>query len=262
MPDKRDIPSDPRPDGRAWESRLDADGRGWESRLDAWGTSRRADEVPVYLQEKIEQRLAASLNPVRTLPSTQWLALGFLAIFVVGAAICVQATDKVGLRLMNAGQIAAMTTIFAAGAIGFSVALAHRMIPGARTWISPAALLSLSGIVLTAGIAWAFPWSATGVFLSEGWPCSAREAEIAIPAAAVLWLIARRGAPLVGPGFGAAVGALAGLLAMTVMQFQCMFQRAPHLLIWHAGAAAALTGLGTLSGAVARQFKSRRGRSR
>ncbi|HEY6345085.1 MAG TPA: NrsF family protein [Bryobacteraceae bacterium] len=233
-----------------------------ESRLEAWGASKPAREVSSPLRERIERKLAASLNPVKTLPSARWLALGFLAIFVVGAAICVQATDNYGLRLMNAGQIAAMTTIFAAGAIGFSVALAQRMIPGARALISPGHLLLLSGIVLAAGIAWAFPWSATGAFLSEGWPCSAMEAEIAIPAAVLFWFVARRGAPFIGPGFGAAVGALAGLLAMTVQQFQCMFQRAPHLLIWHAGAAAALTGLGALSGAVARQFESRKGGSR
>jgi hypothetical protein len=246
MPNDRDILSDPRPDGR-----------GWESRLDAWGASIPAGEVSGPLRETIERKLAASLSPVKALPSTRWLALGFLAVFVVGAAICVQATDKAGLRLMNVAQIAAMATIFAAGAIGFSIILAQRMIPGARTWASPGALWPLAGIVVTAGIAWAFPWSATGVFLSEGWPCSAREAEIAIPAAVLFWFIARRGAPFIGPGFGAAVGALAGLLAMTVMQFQCMFQRAPHLLIWHAGAAAVLTVLGALSGAIASRWSGR-----
>jgi Negative regulator of sigma F len=251
MPNERDIPSDPRPDGR-----------GWESRLDAWGASKQAGEVSGPLRETIERKLAASLGPVKALPSTRWLALGFLAVFVVGAAICVQATGKAGLRLMNVAQIAAMATIFAGGAIGFSIILAQRMIPGARTWISPGALWPLAGIVVTAGIAWAFPWSFDGAPPSEGWPCSAMETAIAIPGAALFWLIARQGAPFIGPGFGAALGAFAGLLAMTVMQFQCMFQHAPHLLIWHAGAAAALTGLGALSGAVARQLKSRSGRSR
>jgi hypothetical protein len=225
--------------------------------LDAWGASKQAGEVSGPLQEKIERKLAASLRPVKALPSARWLALGFFATFIVVALIYIRTADKYGLRLMNAGQIAAMTTIFAASAVGFSLALAHRMIPGARTLISPGALLLLSGIVLATGIAWAFPWSATGVFFWEGWPCSAREAEIAIPAAVLFWFIARRGAPFPGPGFGAALGALAGLLAMTVMQFQCMFQRAPHLLIWHAGAAAALTGLGALSGAVARRWRER-----
>jgi hypothetical protein len=234
-----------------------SDDRDTERRLDAWAAARSGGEVPASLQQGIERKLAASLNPVKTLPSARWLTLSFLAIFIAVALTYIQAADKYGLRLMNAGQIAAMTTIFAAGAIGFCIALAQRMIPGAGTLISPGALLSLSGIVLAAGIAWAFPWSATGAFLSQGWPCSAREAEIAIPAAALFWFIARRGAPFIGPGFGAAVGALAGLLAMTIQQFQCMFQRAPHLLIWHAGAAAALTGLGALSGAVALRWSGR-----
>jgi hypothetical protein len=236
--------------------------RDTERRLDAWAASRSGDEVPASLQQGIERKLAASLDPVKTLPSIRWLALGFLAIFVVGALTCIEMTDRWGLRLMHVSQIAAMTAIFGATGIGFSMALAQRMIPGARTWIAPGALLALAGTGVAAAIALAFPWSATGVFLSEGWPCSAMESAIAIPGAVLFWWIARRGAPFIGPGFGAALGAFAGLLAMMVMQFQCMFQLAPHLLIWHAGAAAALTALGALSGAVARQLKSRSGRSR
>jgi Negative regulator of sigma F len=232
-----------------------------ESRLDAWGASKPAGEVSGPLRETIARKLGASLDPVKTLPTTRWLALGFIAIFVVVAAICVQMTDKAGLRLMNVAQIAAMAAILGAGAIGFSITLAQRMIPGARTWISPGALWPLAGIVVAAGIAGAFPWGFAGAPPSEGWPCSVMEAAIAVPMATVLWLIARRGAPFLGPGFGAALGALAGLLAMTVLQFQCKFQQSPHLLVWHAGAAAALAGFGALSGAVARQFESRRGRS-
>jgi hypothetical protein len=228
-----------------------------ERRLDAWAASRSGDEVPVFLQQGIERKLTASLNPVKTLPSARWLAVCFFAIFVVGALMCIEMTDRWGLRLMHGAQIVAMTAIFGAAGIGFSITLAQRMIPGARTWISPGALWPVAGFVVAAGIAGAFPWGFAGAPPSEGWPCSAMEAAMAIPGAVLFWLIARRGAPFIGPGFGAAVGALAGLLAMTVMQFQCMFQHAPHLLIWHAGAAAALTGLGALSGAVASRWSGR-----
>ena len=70
----------------------------------------------------------------------------------------------------------------------------------------------------------------------------------AAPAAVLFWLIVRRGAPFRGPGLGAAVAGLSVFLALTVVQSQCMFQQAPHILVWHAGIAALLIICGALAG--------------
>jgi hypothetical protein len=76
----------------------------------------------------------------------------------------------------------------------------------------------------------------------------ARELMIAVPAAVIFGLLARRGALFVDAGLGAALSGLSVVFALAVLQFQCMFQRAPHLLVWHGVTAALLIGLGGLIG--------------
>ena len=74
------------------------------------------------------------------------------------------------------------------------------------------------------------------------------ELMIAVPATVIFWLLARRGALFASAGLGAVLTGLAVFLALTPLQFQCMFQQAPHLLVWHAGTAVVLIGLGALIG--------------
>jgi hypothetical protein len=102
------------------------------------------------------------------------------------------------------------------------------------------------------GLALLFPWRASRAFVAEGWPCAATEVMIAMPAAVVIWLLARRGALFVDAALGAALSGLAVVFALTVLQFQCMFQQAPHLLVWHGVTAAILIGLGALIGLLQR----------
>ena len=78
------------------------------------------------------------------------------------------------------------------------------------------------------------------------------ELVIAVPAAVVFWLLARRGALFGGARVGAALTGLAGVLALAVLQFRCMFQQAPHLLVWHGTTAAILIGISALIGELRR----------
>jgi hypothetical protein len=73
------------------------------------------------------------------------------------------------------------------------------------------------------------------VFLSRGWPCLALGSAIAIPGGVLFWLLTRRGVPLSASAFGGTLGAIAGLLGLTVLQFRCIYQDAAHLLVWHGG---------------------------
>ena len=50
---------------------------------------------------------------------------------------------------------------------------------------------------------------------------------------AVLALLVVRGAPLSCGVLGASLGAISGLLAVTVLQFSCSDQHAGHILLWH-----------------------------
>ena len=49
-------------------------------------------------------------------------------------------------------------------------------------------------------------------------------------------LLVRRGAPLSFRVLGGTLGAAAGLIGITAVQFECLDQQAPHRLVWHAGA--------------------------
>ncbi len=141
-----------------------------------------------------------------------------------------------------------MATLLIGGGVLFSFSLARQMVPGSRQAMPFSGVLGLSGVLLTAGIALLFPWRTSGAFVSEGWPCAALELMIAVPATVIFWLLARRGALFASAGLGAALTGLAVFLALTPLQFQCMFQQAPHLLVWHAGPAVLLIGLGALVG--------------
>jgi len=172
----------------------------------------------------------------------------FLAVFAAGAAGLIAVMDKAGFHLMTGAQISWMGAILAGGGILFSVALAWRMVPASRQGFPISFVLALSGVGVIGGIALLFPWRTSSSFISEGTPCAVMELMVAIPAAVIFWLLARRGALVASAGLGAALTGLAAFLALTPLQTQCMFQQAPHLLVWHGATAAILIGLGALIG--------------
>jgi hypothetical protein len=232
-----------------------------EQRLDAWAASQRGEREPGQLRPELERRLhaalAGSLAPVRALPSPGTLALGFFAVFVFLGAAMVGLLKLAHVHLMTDSQSAWMIAIFTGSGLLFSVDLAHRMIPGSRLRLPLAPALAVSVVAAIGGLALLFPWGEAGAAAPEGWRCAALEAAIAIPAAGVFWLLARRGAIFASAGLGVSLGGLAVLLALTPVQLQCMFPKAPHLLIWHLAPAAILAG----SGALAANWRAKRWRT-
>ncbi len=219
---------------------------GLDRRLDAWAAAR--EPAPHELEQRIAQTLASSLAPVRPLASPTRLAVVFLAIFAVCAAALTAAIGTTGIRLTSAAQLTAISAILGIAAVLFSLALANQMIPASLRVLPFSALLALASAAVIAAIALLFPWTTPRLFLEEGWPCSAMETAIALPAALLFFLLARRGALFPGSTTGATIASLAVLLALAVLQFQCMFQQAPHLLVWHLGVAAILIAAGALLG--------------
>jgi hypothetical protein len=227
----------------------------FERRLESWLQSKAGTEVSPGTQKRIVGMLSSSLAPVKPLPSHGRLILTFLGIFAACVVAIVPMTGWMGIHLMTGGQIAWMIAILAGGATLFSFTLASRMVPGGTTWFPLASVLGLSGVALIGGMALLFPWHVIGRFASEGWPCAVIELVVAVPAAGLFWLVVRRGAPFREPGLGAAVSGLSVFLALTVVQTQCMFPQAPHLLVWHGGVAAVLIGFGALAGFAVRRFR-------
>ena len=219
-----------------------------ERKLETWADSQADSELHPEIQRKVRGLLMSSLTPVNPLPSQSKLVLAFLAVFAGCAVGLIAILDKAGFHLMTGAQMGWIAAILAGGGILFSLALARRMVPGSRQGFPLSFVLALSGLGVISGIALLFPWQTSHAFVSEGWPCGALEVMIAIPATVIFWLLARRGALFASAGLGAVVTGLAVFLALTPLQFQCMFQQAPHLLVWHAGTAAVLIGLGALIG--------------
>ena len=219
-----------------------------ERQLETWGASQSDAELSPEIRRKVQGILTSSLTPVKPLPSQSRLLLEFLSVFVVCTVGLIAIMDKAGFHLMTAAQMASMAAILAGGGILFSLIVAWLMVPGSRQHFPLSLVLALSGLGVFGGIALLFPWRTSHAFVSEGWPCAVMELMIAVPAAVVFWLLARRGALFGGARVGAALGGLAVVLALAVLQFRCMFQQAPHLLVWHGATAAILIGLGALIG--------------
>jgi len=223
-----------------------------ERKLETWAASQSDAELRPEIQRKVQDLLTSSLTPVKPLPSQSRLVLAFLAVFAVCAAGLIAVMDKAGFHLMTGSQMGWMAAILAGGGILFSLTLAWRMVPGSRRGLPLSFVLTLSVAGVIGGITLFFPWKASHAFVSEGWPCAAMELMIAVPATVMFWLLARRGALFASAGLGAVLTGLAVFLALTPLQVQCMFQQAPHLLVWHAGTAVILIGLGALIGELRR----------
>lgn len=221
----------------------------WRCReLYAWISSESAAAVEMSreLQTRICRRLTASLKPVSSIPSTQVSVFQFLLVFAMFSGALIAVLGIRGLNSMNGLQILGITVIFGTGAMLLSASLAWQMAPGRYQPIPAKLLASGIGIVFFAGVALLFPWRRPEAFVEQGWQCSAVGAFAAVPAAILFWLLVRRGMPLSVGTFGSTLGAMAGLLAITVLQLKCPNQEVLHILVWHGGVLIALAGTGVL----------------
>lgn len=223
-----------------------------ERRLDAWAASQPPGGISPELARRVQDALKPSLTPVKPLPPQSTLFAAFFVIFLAGSAGLIAIMNKSGLHEMTPAQIGAVTLICAAAGILLALKITAEMIPGAKHNMQLVSILTLCGTGVFAIFATLFPWEIRGDFVAEGWPCALREITIAVPVAVVLWLVARRGAFFASARLSAALTALAVFLVVLPLQTQCMFLQAPHLLVWHAGTAVVLIGLGAVIGAYAR----------
>jgi hypothetical protein len=221
-----------------------------ERQLEAWAAGHSAAGISSELARKVRNALEPSLTPVKPLPSRRRLLITFLAVFVLGSVGLIAFMSRTGLRLMTPIQIGVISAILAGGGILFATKLAEQMIPGSRSGMPVWGVLTLGGVAAFVGLATLFPWQRSGNFVSEGWPCAAMELKIVIPVTALFWILARKGALFASAGLGATLTGLAAFLVLIPLQFQCMFQQAPHLLFWHGGTALLMIGLGALIGSL------------
>ena len=205
-----------------------------------------APEVSADLHRRLSGSLAASLQAVNPLPSAGVLVVQFGSIFLLFAAALIAILGVAGFRMLHTWQALGILVLLAVGVSLLSLALAWQIRPGSLQKIPAALSWASFGVGFLSGAALLFPWRGAKAFVSQGWPCLLTGSAVAIPGGILFWLIARRGVPLSAGTFGGTLGAIAGLLGLTVLQFRCIHQDAVHIMVWHGGVLAVSIAAGVL----------------
>jgi hypothetical protein len=203
---------------------------------------------------KVEAAIRASLVPVSPLPSIYARSSLFLTIFVLVGLIKIALLGPAGFQQMSVPQLVGNLLVLLIGGSLLSVSLAAQMIPGDLRPFSSGKMATLLTIGFFVGAAVLTPWNASDIFLAEGWPCFRGGILMALPVGFVYWLLMRRGVPLSAVTLGGTLGAIAGLLGATVLQFTCSRQEPGHMLVWHAGVILVSATVGALIAQVSRHM--------
>ena len=190
-------------------------------------------QVDAALVGRLAQTLGASARPVRPLPGrrTVWTAL-----FVVCAAVGCPAAALLGIHglpKMSTGQAASIFGVLCGLISLAAVACIEQMTPGGRRHF-PAGWSIAGGCVVLAGLfAAVFDDREVANFVQAGLVCLRAGVAVAIPAALGGWLLLRRGYFVTPVAAGAAVGTLAGLAGITMLELHCPNFEVLHVMVWH-----------------------------
>jgi hypothetical protein len=204
---------------------------------------------------RVEAALRASLKPVSPLPSLFVRTSLFLAIFGMVGLIKIALLGPAGYEQMSAGRLMGNLLVLLSGGFMLSLSLAAQMVPGNLRRFSSQTMAVLLAIGFFVGAALLTPWNASDIFVADGWPCFRAGALMALPVGFVYWLLVRRGRPLSAISLGGTLGAIAGLLGATVLQFTCSRQEVSHLLVWHGGVIVVSAILGVLIALASRHME-------
>jgi len=203
---------------------------------------------PALLQ-RIGDSLRSDLRPVHPLPSTKAIAATLSLVFASAALIGATALGWFGFQRLTAIAIAVIFPVLAALAVMAANASATAMIPGSPRPFHPAVLLLIAWLGIEIVFSLVFHDYSTGQFVHQGMVCLRAGLLWAAPTGIVVWLVIRRGFAVDRGAAGIAVGTLAGLAGLTVLELHCPNLRLPHIAVWHLAVLpiAALVGQMTLS---------------
>ncbi|MCU1337429.1 MAG: hypothetical protein JWO19_3010 [Bryobacterales bacterium] len=214
-----------------------------------------ADTVSGEVEHQILQTIHGSLKPVSRLRSTAAIAAQLIIVFFLISVAVISRMKVVGFEVMSLPQLIGISTILSFGVVLLALSQAWQMRPGSLRRIPEWTSVGILASGLLFGIVLLFPWKTPEAFVVRGWRCLRAGLVMAVPVSLVFWFLARRGAPLSLRSFGGTLGAIAGLLAVTVLQYTCDLQDIGHLLVWHGG----VLVLSTLGGALIGDCLSRFG---
>lgn len=203
--------------------------------------------VNADLTHRIAAQIESSLAPVKPIPSPGAFAVRIAAMFVLLTCALVAFMGGAGITAMSRLQLAGVGALLVSGTTLFSATLGKLTTPGSTRRVPTWLTMLVFATAALGGIALLFPWRAEDASPFLSWQCALRELAIAAPAAVLFWILMRRAVVLSPAAMGAGVGAVAGLLAVSALQFACPHQEALHLLLWHWSVLLVTTAAGALT---------------
>ena len=182
------------------------------------------------------------IEPVRRLPPASVRVLLLLLIFLLPTAGGLVFFRASAVSKMTPAQTAAAGLVLLAATVLAAIAVSQQMEPGTARLIPVAWLVAGVFAALVVVVTVLFPWERSS--MRFGALCLGIGGFLALPAALLTWILARRGAVLAPVSACAAAGLLAGLAGATVLQFGCaqfdLMHQACHSAVPFTGAAAGL----------------------
>jgi hypothetical protein len=198
---------------------------------------------------RIQARIVENLTPVRPLASSGQLLFACAIIFFCIVVFGVSWLGMGGWRALSIPQKIAVFVSLGTSAGLLSVSTVDQMVPGSKSARAPASLPIEILAVLVIVIAAAFRPQEELTFVPSGLVCMKNGLTYAIPAALLFWLVVRRGAILYPKLMGVAIGGLAGLTGLSILEMSCANQNIFHILAWHWGLLLITSGAGAVLGA-------------
>lgn len=214
--------------------------------------------VSSAIQQMIARELTADLRPVSPLPGCSKLRMLLLAVIFAIILVPTAMMRARAFALMNGWQIVSIAVLLGGLAVLLASSLACQDIPGSRHLVPPNRLIVGALVLLFGTISLVFPWRGSAALVPAGLRCAVIGLTIALPAAALLWFVLRRGVVLYPTVTSASVGLTGGIAALIVLQLNCRIVEASHIVVWHLSVVLLMTVAGYLLGAAFISHRNRR----
>jgi hypothetical protein len=208
---------------------------------------------------RIQARIIENLKPVRPLAPSRFFLFACAIFFFCIVGIGVTPFGMNGWSALSVPQKVAIFATLATSAGMLAVSTVGQMVPGSKYALAPATLPIEILAVLVIVFAAAFRPREETAFVASGLACMKNGLTYSIPAAFLFWLMVRRGAILYPKLMGAAIGGLAGLIGLSVLEMNCSNLNLFHILVWHWGVVLLSSGTGALLGAGVEYIQRLRG---
>ncbi len=214
-------------------------------------------EVDGAVVERVSNTVLLALRPVRPLPSERVITSVLMIIFFLVATLGATYLGFSGSHVLSRAENLVISWVLALLAGWAATATAAAMLPGSKSRFDARILLAICTGAFVAVFAILFHDYRLVRFFSEGINCLGIGLLHAAVAGFLLWLVLRRGVILDPVAAGVALGTLAGLSGLVMLEMHCPILKAMHLIVWHT-AVIPLSGLvGYLAGRLVQERGNR-----